>query len=109
MNGGQLVLVIYAALILIGAGMGFKAGSNASLIAGGISGLLLVGAYVISRAHLRAGLWFGAVVTLAVCGSMLGRWISTGKLFPAGATAILSAVVLILLVYFAIKSKGIPT
>lgn len=106
MNGGQLTLAIYAALILIGAGMGFRAGSKASLIAGGASGLLLVAAYVVSRAHLTAGLWFGAVVALAVGGSMVGRWISTGKLFPAGATAIMSGIALVLLVYFAITSRG---
>ena len=108
MNGGQLTLAIYAALILIGAGMGFKAGSKASLIAGGSSGLLLLVAYLVSRAHLKIGLWLGAVLAFAIGGGMVGRWISTGKLFPAGATAILSAVAFVLLVYYAIQSRTKP-
>ena len=106
MHGGQLVLVVYALLILVGAGMGFKAGSKASLIAGGSSGLMLVAAYVLSRFHLGAGLWLGAVLALAIGGGMVGRWVSTGKLFPAGATAILSGVACALLVFFAIQSRG---
>ena len=58
----------YGALALAGGVMGYvKAKSRASLIAGGISGVLLIGAAALGTSQPVAGLVIASVVSLALC------------------------------------------
>lgn len=57
----------YGMLSLIGGVMGFvKAGSRASLIAGGASGVLLIGSALLGVSHPGVGLSIASVVSVAL-------------------------------------------
>lgn len=58
----------YGALALAGGVVGYvKAKSRASLIAGGISGVLLIGSAVLGASEPVAGLVIASIVSLALC------------------------------------------
>ena len=85
----QFCLVFGIVSIVLG-GLGFaRAGSRASLIAGGISGVLLI---VSTYLHQPLGTYVG----LAVCGLLLGRFLpgflKTRTLYPAGLMALLALI-----------------
>lgn len=69
MNAIKIFYFIFGALTLVGGIMGFvKAHSNASLIAGGISGILLIVAGVIFSSNQQASGILAIVVSLALLG-----------------------------------------
>lgn len=94
----KIYLFIFGVLTIAGGVMGFvKAGSNASLIAGGISGaLLLVAGYLIGAGKVQPGLILGLVLSLALAGQFVPKFFSTHKLMPAGMMAILGVLGLVL-------------
>ena len=84
--------------------MGFvKAGSTASIVAGGISGVLIVIAALLLKTNLVVGLALGGVVALALAGRFAPAFISTGKFMPAGMMTILSAIAVVLTVVAFVK------
>ena len=91
------VVVAYGALALVGGVMGYvKAKSRASLIAGGISGVLLIGSAVLAMSHPVAGLAIASVVSLALVGrfakSAFGKRASTvAWVMVGGGVAVLVA------------------
>ncbi len=97
MTSGQWVILIYAALVLAGGIMGYRAGSKASLAASGMITALLGAALALSSYRMEYGLWFAVVLALAVCGMMGQRYAATKKFMPAGMTLGLSLVVVALL------------
>lgn len=101
----KIYLFIFGALTIAGGIIGYvKAGSPASIIAGSISGvLLLVSGYLIGSGKVQAGLILGIVLSLALAGRFLPAFLSTHKWMPAGMMAILSAIGLVLTVVALIK------
>ncbi len=97
MTPGQIVLIAYGVLMLVGGFMGYRAGSKVSLIAGGGSGLLLLLAWVITLSDLAAGLWFGAGLSALLTVMMGRRFVKTRKAMPAGLLFGAGAVALLLL------------
>lgn len=97
MTTGQIVLVAYGLFLVLGAAMGGRAGSRASVIAGGGSAVLLFVAFAVSRFEYAVGLWLGAAVAALVCVMMGRRFAATGKVMPAGMTLAVSVVALVLL------------
>lgn len=92
LRAAQYYLLAFGLVSLLGGVMGYvKARSLASLIAGGVSGgLLLVAGWLLST-HLLAGALLALVVSLA----LLGRFapaLARGKRMPAIYLAPLSAV-----------------
>jgi uncharacterized membrane protein (UPF0136 family) len=89
----RLFLFAFGALSIAGGVLGFvKAKSNASLIAGGASGVLLaVAAYLIGAGHVTIGLVIGLIVSLALAGRFIPAFIKTKKPMPAGMMSILAA------------------
>lgn len=85
--------LFFGALTLLGGVMGYvKAKSTASLIAGGVSGLLLIGGALLFRYGYLQG---GVILLLLVSLALLGRFLPSllrGKLNPAAYVAPLSAV-----------------
>lgn len=102
MATGQIVLVVYALLILVGGLMGARAGSRASLIAGSASGTLLLAALVVSLFHMAAGLWIGTGVSLVLSVVFGNRLAKTGKLMPSGMLLAVSIVALLVLLFSAV-------
>jgi uncharacterized membrane protein (UPF0136 family) len=96
----RIYLLVFALLTIAGGVMGFiKAKSNASLVAGGISGsLLLAAGYLLGTASARAGVILGIVVCLALAGRFVPSFLKTKKPMPAGMMAALSVVGVALMV-----------
>ena len=102
MGFGEIVLLVYAALMLVGGFMGYsKAGSKASLIAGAASAAVLAVAWLWARSSI-AGLWLGAAVAAALCIVFAMRLKKTGKMMPSGMMLGVSVLALAALAYAAL-------
>ena len=89
----KIYFLIFGLLTIAGGLMGYvKAGSTASLIAGSISGLLVLAAAFLLPGRAVAGLALGGIVSLLLIGYFLPAFIRTGKMMPAGMMSILSIV-----------------
>ena len=90
-------LFVFGVLTIVGGVIGFvKAKSRASLIAGGISGVLLLVAGSLIGLHTLAGLILGLVVSLLLAGRFGPAFAKTKKPMPAGMMAVLSIIGLVL-------------
>jgi uncharacterized membrane protein (UPF0136 family) len=89
----KIYFIVFGLLTIAGGIMGFvKAGSTASIIAGSISGiLLLVGAFLIPS-NVVAGLVLAGIVSLLLAGRFVPAFIKTGHFMPAGMMSILSVI-----------------
>ena len=100
----KIYYFIFGILTIAGGVMGFvKASSQASLIAGGISGILLIVAGVLLRDKVTAGLVLGGLVSLALVGRFLPIYLSKHTFMPAGMMAILGAIGTVLTVLAFLK------
>ena len=87
---------VFGGLTIVGGIMGFvKKGSMASLIAGGLSGILLLIAALWLRDKPQNGLILGAIVSLALAGRFLPAFLKKFDWMPAGFMAVLSVIGLI--------------
>jgi uncharacterized membrane protein (UPF0136 family) len=98
MSLGQVVLLVFAMLMIVGGLMGARAGSKISLMAGSASSLTLLVALLISLWNPAVGFWAGAAVGLVLCGVFGVRLAQTRKMMPAGMMLIISVVALLMLV-----------
>ncbi|MEO5717154.1 MAG: TMEM14 family protein [Chthoniobacterales bacterium] len=97
----KIYFIVFGLLTIAGGAMGYvKAGSTASLIAGSISGILLVAAAFLLPGHVLAGLALGGIVSLLLAARFLPAFFRSGKMMPDGMMALLS----ILGVVFAIAA-----
>jgi uncharacterized membrane protein (UPF0136 family) len=88
----RIFFFVFAAISILGGVMGFaKAGSRASLIAGGISGVLLFVAAWLLPSNATAGLVTGLAVSLMLAGRFIPAVIKKGGFMPNGLMAALSA------------------
>lgn len=100
----RIYYFIFAALTIAGGVMGFvKAGSTASIVAGGISGVLIVVAAVLLKTNVVAGLVMGGIVALALAGRFAPAYFSTQKFMPAGMMTILSVIAVVLTILAFVK------
>jgi uncharacterized membrane protein (UPF0136 family) len=99
----QMYLFVFGAITVAGGVIGFvKAKSKASIIAGGISGaLLVVAGALVGGANTTVALALGFVVSLALLGRFGNAYRKTKKVMPAGLIAALSlgGIVLTLLAF----------
>jgi uncharacterized membrane protein (UPF0136 family) len=95
---GQVVLLLYAIVMVAGGLAGARAGSRVSVIAGSASGLALLVALLVSLFAPPLGFWLGAAIALVLCGVFGTRLAQTRKMMPAGMLLALSALALLLLV-----------
>ena len=85
---------VFGGLTILGGVMGFvKAQSKASLIAGSVSGaLILLAAWLVMSRNGPAGLVLGLVVSMLLEARFLPAFLRTKKPMPAGMMAVLSLI-----------------
>lgn len=95
------IVALYGILILIGGIIGhIKAGSQASLAMGLISGLLLLlsSGGMFSKKHFKKSVYFALILTLLLDAFFSYRYMATMKFMPSGLLALMSLGVIVGLV-----------
>ncbi len=92
--------IVFGVLTIVGGIVGYvKAGSKPSLIAGSISGiLLLIAAFLLPQQRV-AGLVIALIVSLVLAAQFIPKLIRTGRAMPAGMMSILSVIGIIVAIY----------
>jgi len=89
----KIYFIIFGVLTILGGIMGYvKAGSTISIIAGSISGILLIIAAFLLPEHRMFGVILGLLVSLLLAGQFVPKFVRTGRIMPAGMMTILSAI-----------------
>lgn len=100
----KIYYFIFGALTIAGGVMGYvKAQSQASLIAGGVSGLLLIVAGVLIGTRTQPGLILGLILSIALAGRFIPAFLSKGGFMPAGLMGLLSVIGIVLTILALIK------
>jgi uncharacterized membrane protein (UPF0136 family) len=97
MGAAKIYFIVFGILTIAGGIIGYvKAGSMPSIIAGSISGILLLVAAFLLPDQRVAGLAIGLIVSLLLAGQFIPKFIRTGKAMPAGMMSILSVIGIIM-------------
>lgn len=100
----KIYFIIFGLLTIAGGVMGYvKAGSVASIIAGSISGVLLLVAAFLLPQQIALALIIAAIVSVLLAGRFLPAFLKTGKMMPAGMMAILSVIGVVVAIVVWIK------
>jgi uncharacterized membrane protein (UPF0136 family) len=93
MGPAKIYFIIFGILTIVGGIVGYvKAGSMASIIAGSISGVLLLLAAFLLPEHQAAGLILALAVSLLLAAQFIPKFFRTFKVMPAGLMSVLSVV-----------------
>jgi len=93
LGAAKVYFIIYGLLTITGGIVGYvKAGSVISIIAGSISGLLLVAAAFLLPDHQAAGLIVALVISVLLTGQFVPKFFSTHRVMPAGLMSVLSVI-----------------
>ncbi len=93
MDATQLYFLIFGALTIIGGVIGYvKAGSLPSIIAGVVTGVLLLVAGWILPTNRVIGIVIALIVSFLLAAQFIPKFIRTGKAMPAGLMSILSVI-----------------
>jgi len=89
----RIYFIIFGLLTIAGGIMGYvKASITPSLIAGSISGLLLLVAAFLLPGSPTGGIILGGIVSLLLIGYFLPKFLSTHAIMPAGLMSLLSII-----------------
>ena len=93
MEAAKIYFIVFGALTIAGGVVGYvKAGSVASIIAGSVTGILLLVAAFLLPEHRAIGLATALVVSLLLAAQFVPKFIRTGRVMPAGMMSILSVI-----------------
>ena len=93
LDATKIYLLVFGVLTIAGGIIGYvKAGSLISVVAGAITGILLIVAGVILHAHRRLGLGLGLLTSLVLAAQFIPRLLRTGRVMPAGVMSLLSVI-----------------
>ena len=93
MDGTQLYFLIFGALTIVGGVIGYvKAGSVPSIIAGAITGVLLLVAGWTLPGNRTVGLAMALIVSVLLAVQFVPKLIRTGKMMPAGLMSVRSVI-----------------
>lgn len=103
----RIYLFIFGVFTIVGGIMGYvKAASRASLIAGSVSGvLLLVAGWLLATRPGQGGLILGLVVSIALAGRFVPGFIKTHAIMPAGVMSALSIIGIVLTILCLVKGR----
>jgi uncharacterized membrane protein (UPF0136 family) len=89
----KIYFILFGVLTIAGGIVGYvKAGSVASIIAGSITGVLLLVAAFLLPQHRGVGLATALVISLVLAGQFVPKFLQTGRAMPAGMMSILSVI-----------------
>lgn len=95
----KIYFLIFGLLTIIGGVMGYvRAGSMASIIAGSVSGILLLVAAYLMGSNPVAGLALAAVVSILLAGRFVPAFLKNNEFMPAGMMSLLSVIGIIMAV-----------
>jgi uncharacterized membrane protein (UPF0136 family) len=92
----KIYFILFGALTIAGGVIGYvKAGSVPSIVAGVITGVLLIASGFLLPDHRAAALTIALITSLLLAGQFIPKFFRTGKVMPAGIMSILSAISII--------------
>jgi uncharacterized membrane protein (UPF0136 family) len=93
MEAARIYFLVFGVLTIAGGVVGYvKAGSIASIIAGSITGVLLLVAAFLLPEHRAIGLATAFIISLLLAAQFAPKFIRTGRVMPAGMMSILSVI-----------------
>jgi uncharacterized membrane protein (UPF0136 family) len=93
MEAAKIYFIVFGLLTIAGGVVGYvKAGSVASIIAGSITGVLLLVAAFLMPEHRAAGLATALIVSLLLAAQFVPKFIRTSRVMPAGMMSVLSVI-----------------
>jgi uncharacterized membrane protein (UPF0136 family) len=93
MEAAKIYFIIFGVLTIAGGVVGYaKAGSVASIIAGLITGMLLLVAAFLLPEHRVIGFATALIVSLLLAAQFVPKFLRTGRIMPAGMMSILSVI-----------------
>src|ERR1700746_205336 len=93
METPKIYFIVFGLLTIAGGIIGYvKAGSMASIIAGSITGVLLLVAAFLLPEHRAIGLATAFIISLLLAAQFVPKFIQTGRIMPAGTMSILSVI-----------------
>jgi uncharacterized membrane protein (UPF0136 family) len=93
MEAARIYFIVFGVLTVAGGVVGYvKAGSVASIIAGSITGVLLLVAAFLLPEHRAIGLATAFIISLLLAAQFVPKFIRTGRVMPAGTMSILSVI-----------------
>ena len=95
----KIYFIVFGLLTIIGGIIGYASkGSMASIIAGSVSGILILAAAFLLPNNATAGLAVAGIVSILLAGRFLPAFLKTGDFMPAGMMSILSVIGIIMAV-----------
>ena len=89
----KIYFILFGVLTIVGGIVGYvKAGSVASIIAGSITGVLLLVAAFLLPEHRKVGLATALVISLLLAAQFVPKFLKTGRAMPAGMMSVLSVI-----------------
>ncbi|MEY2440090.1 MAG: hypothetical protein QOI34_1475 [Verrucomicrobiota bacterium] len=99
MGVAKIYFLVFGLLTIAGGIMGYvKAGSTVSIIAGSLTGILLIVAGLVLPEHRALGVGLGLIVSLLLAGQFIPKFVRTGRMMPAGMMTVLSAIGIVMAV-----------
>ena len=104
MEASKIYFIAFGVLTIVGGMVGYlKAGSVASIIAGSITGVLLLVAAFLLPEHRAIGLATAFIISLLLAAQFVPKFIRTGRVMPARMMSILSVIGLIAAIFAWVK------
>ena len=104
MEAAKIYFIVFGVLTVAGGIVGYvKAGSIASVIAGSITGVLLLVAAFLLPEHRAIGLATAFIISLLLAAQFVPKFIRTGRVMPAGMMSILSVIGVIAAIFAWVK------
>jgi uncharacterized membrane protein (UPF0136 family) len=92
-ESAKIYFLVFGVLTIAGGIMGYvKAGSVISIVAGAITGILLIVAGAILPAYRELGLGLGLFTSAILAGQFIPRTLRTRRLVPGGLMTLLSVI-----------------